>query len=123
MGMGQHLQVAAFSDRLQIGFGAGATQPLAGSQLKIPGTFLALAVEVVICGNADLPGPGDEGVANITPGPHVTHGQRAIGTVILIRPPLLALGPLEIGQHIGKRPAGVAQLPPLVIIPVLPPNV
>ena len=49
----------------------------------------------------------------IPPEPHV---QRAVAAVILVLAAIVSLRPLEVGQHVRKAPALVAELPPLVVI-------
>ena len=49
----------------------------------------------------------------------VGHRERASGSVKLVRAALLIFGAPKIGQHLGKAPAGIAELPPMVVILVL----
>ncbi|MHC2409557.1 hypothetical protein ACVJGC_002148 [Bradyrhizobium diazoefficiens] len=54
---------------------------------------------------------------------HVGDRQRAVAAVILVGAARLALGLLEIGQHVVIAPAGVAALAPAVIVLVLAANI
>src|SRR4029079_4027526 len=72
--------------------------------LEIAGAFLHRAVEIVVAGDAGLPGGGDEGVAQLVRLGRVGHAERtadAVERALAARP---ILGAPEIGQHVVKTP-------------------
>ena len=111
---GDDAQVGAPAGGAQIPGRGAAPKALAHGELEVARAFLVRPVDVGVAGDPDLLRPGDERVAYVAPHPHVAHPQGAAGAVPLVRPPLLVLGPDEVGQHVLERPAGVAELAPVV---------
>src|SRR5689334_21531841 len=50
-------------------------------------------------------------------------GKRSAGTVKFVVAPRLILGAPEIWQHVGKAPAGIAELAPMIVVLVLTANI
>ncbi len=120
---GFDLQVAAAPRGTKIGKrGAGATAaPCRG--LEKPGALLGRAVEVGIGGNAGFRRRHYKGLRKRIGVPPVGHRQRAADAVKFVGAALLVFRLLEVGQHVVIAPAGVAPLPPAVIVLMLAANV
>src|SRR5436305_11863440 len=54
---------------------------------------------------------------------NVGHGERPAGAVEFVGAARLILGAPEVGQDVGEAPAGIAELPPVIVILVLAANV
>ena len=65
----------------------------------------------------------DEGFAQRVRLAHIGNRERAARAVQFIRAALLVLGAPEVGQHILEAPAGIAELPPVVVILGLTANI
>jgi hypothetical protein len=122
-GVGDDLQVLPAFRRAQIGRRAAAPEAVAGRELKISGTFLARAVEVVVSRDTELLTRGDKCVADVAAHAHVGNAQRTTGAVERVGAPFLILRAHEIRKHVFISPPTVAQLSPVVVIPGLAANV
>ena len=95
--------------------------------MEVAAALVVAAVEVVDLGNAGLGRRLAEGVedlpadARVLDAPFPAAGVQALEGVGLHRP--LVLVPLEVGQHVVPGPAGVAHLPPQVVVARLPAHV
>src|SRR6185312_6249952 len=87
--------------------------------LLVPDAFLPLAIEVFVMRETELHGGIHESVANRMFVAGIGHGQRSVGTVPVVLPAGLMLGTLEVRQYVGGRPAGIAELPPMIEVFVL----
>ena len=92
MGVGDDLQVRAAACRIEVSDRAGATPAVSRGQLEVPGPFLLCAVEVVVTRDADLAGPGDEGVADVALHPHIRNRKRPTDAVVVVTTALLVFG-------------------------------
>ena len=81
----------------------------------VAGPILARAVEIVVAGKAELSRGRNEGFADRVLR-DIRYAERASGAVEPVGAANLVLGALEIGQDILKRPAGIAELAPMVEI-------
>ena len=113
------MQIAAVFRRPQIGERAGRPAAAPRRGLEEARTFLRLAVEIRIEGNAGLDRRFDEGLRQRVIMTPVRHRQRAAGAVIIVGAALLVLRLLEIGQHVVITPADIAALAPAVVILML----
>ncbi len=90
-----------------------------GGELEIAGAFLGGAVEIVVARVARLLRGCDEGFAQRMRLAHIGDRERPAGAVQFVAAALLVLGAPEIGQHVGKAPADIAELAPVVVVLVL----
>ena len=77
------------------------------------------AIEIIVARNAGLLRRFDEGLAEPMRLADIGNCERSADTVEIIAAALLILGAPEIGQHVGKAPAGITELPPMIVILVL----
>jgi hypothetical protein len=80
---------------------------------------LRRAIKVVIARNTGALRRFNESLAQRMRLADVGDGKRAANAVEVIGAALLILGAPKIGQHIGKAPAGIAELPPMIVVLVL----
>src|SRR5207248_4144993 len=73
------------------------------------------AVEIVVAGIAELDRALDESLGDRVV-LDIGHAERAAAAVEVVGAADLMLGALEIGQHVVERPAGIAELAPMVEI-------
>ena len=120
---GFDMQIAAGLRRAQIGErrAGAAAAPCRG--LEKSRAFLGRAVEIGIGRNAGLGGGDHKGFRQGIVVPPIGHRQRSVAAVVFVRSALLALGLLEIGQHVVIAPAGIAALTPAIVILVLAPHI
>ena len=116
---GDDAQIVALTDRVQVAYSGGAALAVARGGLVIADAVLASTVEVVVARIAKLHCAFDECLADRMVLGRVGHAERAAGAVELVRSARLMFGALEVGQHIGRRPSGIAELPPQIEILVL----
>ncbi len=88
-------------------------------QLEIAGALLRRAVEIIVARNAGLLRGLDEGFAERMRLADIGNRKRSADTVEVVAAATLIFGAPEIGQHVGKAPAGIAELPPMIVILVL----
>ena len=81
LGVGLHLQVAAFARRRQVGLGGAPAPAAVRVQLVVAGAFLLRTVEVVVARHAHFLRAGDEGVDQRVAVGDVGHAQRPVGTM------------------------------------------
>ncbi len=116
---GDHPQIGPVHHRMQIAFrGRAAPAPRRGG-LVVADAVLRRAVEVGVVRIAEIVAGTDERLADLVLVRHVGDRQRAAGAVPVVGAAHLVLGPLEVGQHVARRPAGAAHLPPQVEVLVL----
>lgn len=113
---GHDPKVGTAPDRVEIGHGGAAPSAIADGKLIKAHAFLRRPVDVVICWIARLLCGLDPGVADRMGVARIGDSQRPVAPAKRIRPALVALGALEIGQYIVPAPAGIAHLPPAVEI-------
>ena len=116
---GLDAQIAAVPRRAQIGPRRARPPPAPRRGLKQPGAFLGRAVEIRIVRNAGLGRGVDKGLRQRIGMPRIRHRQRPAGAMKFVGAALLVLRLLEIGQHVVKSPAGIAELAPAVVILML----
>src|SRR5439155_15360694 len=114
--LGDDLQVAALHRWAQIADRGRAAPAVARRRLVIADAFLAGAVEIVVARIAHLDRALDEGFADRMVVGHVRHAERATAAVKFVAAARLVLGTPEIGQDVVERPAGVAELAPMIEI-------
>ncbi len=112
--IGDDAQIAALHRRAQIADRGGAAPAVARGELVVADPFLRGAVEVVIARIAEIERALDEGLADRVVVRHVGHAERSAGAVQIALAAGLMFGAAEIRQHVVERPAGVAELSPLV---------
>src|SRR5581483_10244118 len=88
-------------------------------QLKVAGTFLFRSVEIVGARNAGLLRRFDKSFAKRMRLADIGNRQWTPGTMKLVSAALLILGALEVGEDILERPAGIAELAPVIVVLVL----
>src|SRR6266566_1580538 len=88
-------------------------------QLEIAGALLRRAVEIIVARNAGLLRGLDEGFAERMRLADIGNRKWSADTVEVVAAATLIFGAPEIGQHVGKAPAGIAELPPMIVILVL----
>src|ERR1700730_14081099 len=108
-------EIGALHRRTQIPDGRRAALSVARRRLVIADPVLARTVEIVVAGKAELGCGRDEGLADRVLC-DIRHAERAAGAVERVSPAHLVLRAPEIGQHILERPAGIAELAPMVEI-------
>src|SRR5207302_4043776 len=101
--------------RAEIADGGGAALSVACRRLVITDAVLAGAVEIVIAGKAE-PGRRRDKMLTDRVLRDIRHTERSVGAVEPVGAAHLVLRASEIGQHIVKRPAGIAELAPMVEI-------
>jgi hypothetical protein len=105
--------------RTQIADRGRPAPPVFRRQLEIAGAFLRRTVEVVIARNAGALRRFDEGLAQRVRLADVGHRERSADTMEIIGAARLVLGAPKIRQHVGKTPAGIAELAPMIVVLVL----
>ena len=116
---GDDAQVGPAPGGTKVAYRGAPPATVAGGELEVARAFLPRPVDVVVAGNSDFFRAGDERVAHVAPHPHVADRLRTAGAVPLACPPLLVLGLDEVRQDVLERPAGVAELAPVVEVPGL----
>src|SRR4029077_19842628 len=109
--------------RAQIADSSRAAPALACRRLMVADAFLAGAIEIVIAREAELDRALDKRLADRVAVRDVGHAERAVDAMECIGAASLVLGALEIWQHIFERPAGIAELAPMVEILGLPADI
>ena len=104
--LGLHAQVRALHRRTQVADRGAHPPAVLRGGLVVARALLALAVEVVVAGNAVGLAGGDEGVAHLEAVGNVGDGERAADAVPRVGAPALVLGLLEEGQQLGPGPSG-----------------
>ena len=85
-------------------------------ELEIAGALLRRPVEIVVARIARLLRGVDERLAQRMRLADVGDGERPADAVQRVLAPLLVLGAAEVRQHIVEAPAGIAELPPMIVI-------
>src|SRR5204863_4974262 len=85
-------------------------------RLVITDAVLTRAVEIIIARKAESDRGVDKRFADRMMIRHIGHAERSAGAVEFVAAARLVLGALEIRQHILERPAGVAELTPMIEI-------
>ena len=124
LGVGDHPYVARPRGRRPDIGGAGI-EPLARllEHLVAPDPFLLGTVEVGIGLVAGLQGGLDEGVGGRIALAQILDAQRAAGAMQIRGAAAVALGALEIGQHVAPAPAVAAERLPVAVILCLAANI
>ena len=119
----RYCQVIPRHDRSQISAGSTATFIADLGKLYWTHAFLLCTIEIRVervtrfnPSINELPVYGHLAIA-------ILHIQRATYTMIIIFPPLLVHGFLEIGQHILISPPDVSLLPPAIVVRGMPTDV
>src|SRR3984893_6333026 len=114
-GPGDDLEIGALHCRAEIADGGRAALSVARRRLVVAYPVLAGAVEILIARKAE---PGRRGDKTLTDRGlrDIRHAERPICAVEPIGAARLVLRASEIGQHIVERPAGIAELAPMVEI-------
>ncbi len=121
--LGGHGQVRPAARGAQVGDRGRAAEAVARGELVVAGAFLRRTVEVVVARNPDL-GPGrDQRLDQLVLRADVGHPQRAVGAVPLARAAHVVLEPAEVREHVGVRPARVAERGPAVVVVAMAANV
>ena len=84
--------------------------------MEIAAAFVVAAVEVVGLGDADLRCRLAKGIEDLPTDARLLDAPLAAGAVRLVGAGREILAALEVGQHVVPRPAGVAELAPLVVV-------
>src|SRR5690348_1435199 len=121
--LGHDLQIAPLHRRPQIPDCGRAAPAVARCRLVVAGPVLTRAVEIVIARKAERDGRLDKSLADRVMIRHIRDAERAVGAVELVGATRLMLGAFEIGQHVVERPAGIAELAPMVEILGLPADI
>src|ERR1700730_5163462 len=114
-GPGDDLEIGTLHCRAEIADGGRAALSVACRRLVVAYPVLAGAVEIVIAGKAELGRRGDKTLTDRVLR-DIRHAERPVCAVEPIGAARLVLRASEIGQHIVERPAGVAELAPMVEI-------
>ena len=117
--LGADIEIGRFAQRLDIGTRCGPALAIALGHLVKAEAFLLRTVEIGIDRQLQLRRRFDEGVAGGIGVFLVAHEQRTAVAVIFVRPALVGLGLLEIGQNVVVGPAVAAHLGPVVVIPAM----
>ena len=108
---------------MQIGRGRAPAPAVFLSHLKEPASELHGAVEIRVERQAGLLRRLDENMAKWAGERAFGVIERAIGAVKAVVQALVALGLLEVGQHVVVAPAGIAELAPMIIVGRLPAHI
>ena len=114
--LGHHLEIGAPPRRLEIAVRGRGAHAVAHRGLVIAGAFLRRAVEIVVARIAALHCRFHIGHGERMPVAQVRDAKRAAGAVEFVGAAFVVFRLAEIGQHVGKTPAGIAELPPIVKI-------
>src|SRR5947207_8175753 len=120
---GDDLQIAPLHRRAQIADRGRAAAAVARRRLVIADAVLTRAVEIIVARKAKRDRGIDEGFADRVMLRHIGYAKRSAGAVELVAATRLVLGALEIRQHVVERPAGIAELAPMVEILGLSTNI
>ena len=107
-------QVRPLQRRVQERPRGGAAPPVADVEIVEPEAVLRRTVEIVVERIAGLVAGAQEHVRQRVDLGQLVDRQPAVGAVIVGVAMLVALGALEIGEHVGIAPALVAELSPVV---------
>src|SRR6476659_5943067 len=106
MRMGFDRQIFAREDRREIGLSSTPALALVDRELIRAEAFLAEAVEILGLGKPGFrPGLNEGAKKRIGRAP-VGDAQRSFAAVKIVAAIFVMLGTLEVGQHVGERPAG-----------------
>ena len=114
-GIGDDAQIGATHSRSQIPDRGRAAPAVARRRLVIADAVLLGAVEIVVARKPRLRCTGDERFADRMLR-HIRHAEGAARAVETVGAAHLVLRTPEIGQHVVERPAGIAELAPMVEI-------
>ena len=85
-------------------------------ELEIAGAFLRRPVEIVVARIARLLRGVDERLAQRMRLADIGDRERPADAVQLVLAALLVLGAAEVRQHVVEAPAGIAELPPVIVV-------
>ena len=115
--LGTHFEVAALARRPQKRARRGLPPAVQDVALVVADAFLARAVVVRVARNPHRLGAGDEGLADRVDPIHVGDRHLALAAAEpIVAGADLALGALEVRQHLGEAPAAVAGCRPSVVV-------
>jgi hypothetical protein len=112
--VGLHKQIEPLACRTQIPHRGRAAPPVTRGKLVVAGTFLHCAVEIIVARETKIERALDKRLADRVVILHVGDCERTAGAVQLACAAGLILGAAEIRQHVIERPAGIAELAPVV---------
>ncbi len=114
--MRDHPQVAPLHRRPQIADRGRATASIARGQMVIPGTLLHPPIEIVVARETKVNRALDERLADRIVFIDLRHRERTAGAMQIVATADLILGAFEVRQHVVERPAGIAELAPVIEI-------
>ena len=114
--VGKHLQVRPAAVRCEVGLGRAEALAVLVRDLVDAHALLFGAVEIVVERVTGLPAGLDEVGQHRVGRAQVHHVERAARAVPVVGAAFVVLGALEVGQHLGKRPARVALGGPGVVV-------
>ena len=116
VGVGDHGQIRARVHRLQIAARRAAAPATFLRHLERPDALWTLAVEILVEREAGFKPGVDEDIGQPVGAAQVGHIERPARAVIRRRAAFLVLRALEVRQHVGERPARIAERRPFVVV-------
>ena len=121
--IGDDAQIGPGHRRPQIADRGRAALAVTRRRLVIADAVLLFAIKIVVAREAQRHRGIDKGFADRMMVGDIGDAERPAGAVISVGAARLMLGALEIGQHVIERPAGIAELAPMVEILGLPADI
>jgi hypothetical protein len=112
--IGLDTQVGAATGGAQIPHRGRASAAVARGKLVVAGALLHRAIEIIVAWETKIERALDERLADRVLVVHVGDRERPAGTVQFVGATDLVFGAAEIRQHVIERPAGIAELAPVV---------
>ena len=122
MRVGLHGEIHAAARRPQVSGRRGRPKAVARGELQVARAFLRGSVQVVVAGDAQLATSRDERVRQLM-ALHVRYADGSVASVVCVGSARVRLRADEIGKHVRRAPARIAERAPMLEVLRLPARV